>query len=128
MIEIAISELQKYNIDYLVIDFNGTVACDGVLPDKIRLLLRKLSNCLSIYVLTSDTFGTAEKQLRNSVCQLQIIPEQDQAAYKEEFIRKLGAGRTATVGNGVNDHLMLKSAAIGIGVIMPSANIQLSVN
>jgi soluble P-type ATPase len=34
------------------------------------------------------------------------------------YVRRLGAGRTACIGNGRNDRLMLRAAALGIAVIL----------
>jgi P-type E1-E2 ATPase len=117
MIEIIVSDSLTYAFSYLVLDFNGTLACDGILSLGLEVQLQELANHLKIFILTSDTFGTAERQLKESPCQLQVIPEQDQPTYKMEFIQKLGAEKTAVVGNGVNDYLMLKAAALGVCVI-----------
>ncbi|HYW34034.1 MAG TPA: hypothetical protein VE868_01385 [Balneolaceae bacterium] len=117
MIEIAVSTSQTYALRYLAVDFNGTLAFDGVLPDNVRIQMQKLADHLEVFVLTSDTFGTAEQQLQDSPFQLHVIPKQDQPAYKRQFVQKLGAEKTAAIGNGVNDHLMLETAALGVSVI-----------
>jgi P-type E1-E2 ATPase len=117
MIEVLVSDSLSYAFSYLVLDFNGTLAYDGILSFDLEVQLQKLAHHLKIFVLTSDTFGTAERQLKESPCQLQVIPEQNQPAYKMEFVQKLGAEKTAAVGNGVNDYLMLKTAALGVCVI-----------
>jgi soluble P-type ATPase len=46
-----------------------------------------------------------------------IISPGDQARQKQQFIAALGADHTLCAGNGVNDVLMLKHAAIGIAVL-----------
>jgi P-type E1-E2 ATPase len=46
-----------------------------------------------------------------------IISPGDQARQKQQFIAALGADQTLCAGNGVNDVLMLKQAAIGIAVL-----------
>jgi soluble P-type ATPase len=48
----------------LVLDFNGTIACDGLLLPGVRARLRRLSESLDVHVLTADTFGTARSALR----------------------------------------------------------------
>ena len=40
---------------------------------------------------------------------------QDRA--KDDYVRRLGAARTACVGNGRNDRLMLRAARLGIAVV-----------
>ncbi|MCK8828489.1 hypothetical protein MWH25_12205 [Natroniella acetigena] len=46
-------------INKIVFDLNGTLACDGVLIKGIKESLNKLANSYKIYILTADTFGTA---------------------------------------------------------------------
>ena len=46
-----------------------------------------------------------------------VIPPGDQARAKEEYVRQLGADLTVAVGNGRNDRLMLKEAALGIALL-----------
>jgi soluble P-type ATPase len=41
----------------------------------------------------------------------------EEAPQKEQFIKKIGPDKTIAVGNGYNDHLMVKEAALGIAVI-----------
>ena len=36
---------------------------------------------------------------------------------KLDYVKRLGAARTACIGNGRNDRLMLKAAALGIAVL-----------
>lgn len=117
MIKIPISASRQLYIEYLVLDFNGTLACDGMLEDSVRALLQTLSGKAKIYVLTADTFGTAKEQLEGSTLNLHIVPEKGQAAYKHDFITGLGPKQTAAIGNGTNDHLMLKTAVLGIGIM-----------
>lgn len=128
MIEIALSSSEKRSIRYLAVDFNGTLACDGILPDPVRSKLQQLSKRLEIHVLTSDTFGTVESQIDNRIGKLQIIPAEHQAAYKGRYIQEFGTRQTAAIGNGANDYLMLKTAAIGIGVIGQEGAATLALN
>jgi soluble P-type ATPase len=51
---------------------------------------------------------------------------QDQA--KVNFVNRLGAERTASIGNGRNDALMLAASALGIAVILGEGASMLSLN
>jgi len=103
--------------DNLVLDFNGTIAQDGVLIPGVEYLLNKLSNRLHIYVLTADTFGTVRDQLKNTNCDIFVISRYDQCQEKESFLLNLGCEKTIAIGNGRNDKFLIKNAALGICVI-----------
>ena len=117
MLEIDVPGYRKFRLDHLVLDYNGTLACDGGRMDGVRESLRALSDRLEIHVLTADTFGKAESELEGVPCTLSILPIDEQDAGKRDYVRELGADVTAAVGNGRNDRLMLKEAALGISVI-----------
>ena len=58
---IEIPDYKALELKYLVLDYNGTIALDGVIPDGVKSRLCKLSEELEIYVLTADTHGTARE-------------------------------------------------------------------
>ena len=118
MIEVDIPGYKTLQLEYLVLDHNGTLAVDGILMPGVKECLEKLSNDLKIYVVTADTFGKARSQLEGVPCKLTILPEGDQDTGKLKFIKALGSDRTVCMGNGRNDRLMLKEAALGIAVIL----------
>lgn len=117
MITIDIPGSEPLTLDYLVLDYNGTIAEDGeVIPDCVPLIER-LSGHMHIYVLTADTHGTVQEKLAGLPCKLHIIGEKEQDRLKQEFIHQLGRHSVAALGNGRNDALMLNDAALGIGII-----------
>lgn len=117
MISISIPGSVTLSLQYLVLDYNGTIAEDGeVIPSCIPVL-HSLSKELDIYVLTADTHGTVKQKLKDIACELHIIGEGKQDLLKLEFIRSLGSTSVAALGNGRNDMLMLQEAALGIGLI-----------
>jgi soluble P-type ATPase len=117
MIEIRIPDFGHVRAEHLVLDFNGTIACDGVIPGNVRELLQVLSGDVEIHILTADTHGNAAAVCEGLPCGLVVLPEGAQDVSKRDYVRKLGAGRTVCIGNGRNDRLMVKEAAIGIAVI-----------
>lgn len=50
------------SLDYLVLDYNGTIAADGVVPDDMKKRLRALADRFRIYVVTADTHGNARSE------------------------------------------------------------------
>ena len=117
MLEVAVPGYRNLDLSHLVLDYNGTIACDGRLIEGVEARLAVLSKNMEVHVLTADTFGTVKAQLAQTDCRLSVIPQGDQAGAKCDYVRKLGAERCVCVGNGRNDSLMLKEAAVGIAVM-----------
>lgn len=117
MITIKIPGYQNIEAQHLVLDFNGTLAIDGKLIDEIKPLIEVLSNQLTIHVLTADTFGTCKNELSALKCSLQILSPNFQDSQKESYILSFGEKQVIAIGNGSNDALMVKSAALGIVVL-----------
>jgi soluble P-type ATPase len=67
-------------------------------------------------VVTADTFGTAAT-LEGLGAQIHVLPPGDHVEAKAVFVRTLGAAATAAIGNGNNDALMLREAALGVAVV-----------
>ena len=117
MIDIAIPGYKKLQLSHLVLDYNGTLACDGKLLDGVEPRLKTLSDQLQIHVLTADTFGKVKTALAGMPCRLSLLPPGNQDTGKLEYVAKLGTGRSVCIGNGRNDRLMLKESALGIAVL-----------
>jgi len=118
MLEIHIpGEARPINLSHLVLDYNGTVACDGRLISGVGGRLETLSTRLEIHILTADTFGSVREALAGVPCRLSIIPREEQAQAKLRYVEHLGLSGCVCVGNGRNDRLMLREAALGIAVI-----------
>jgi soluble P-type ATPase len=117
MIEIDIPGNKKFQLENLVLDYNGTIAFDGALIDGIKELLAQLSQKLTIHVITADTFGSVERAMKAMDCKLAVIPLDRQDAAKLAFVEKIGCEKTVSMGNGANDRLMLKASALGIAIV-----------
>lgn len=105
---------------HLVLDYNGTLALDGVLLPGVaeRLAILSAAPCaLGIHVVTADTFGQVREQLAAVPCACHILGPGRQDQAKLDVVRALGAREVAAVGNGRNDRLMLEAAALGIAVL-----------
>ncbi|HOV87038.1 MAG TPA: ATPase P [Syntrophobacteraceae bacterium] len=118
MLEIHIpGDDRPMNLSHLVLDYNGTVACDGRLISGVRERLETLSAGLEIHILTADTFGSVHEALAGIPCRLSIIPRQEQAQAKLRYVERLGPNSCVCVGNGRNDERMLREAVLGIAVV-----------
>jgi soluble P-type ATPase len=117
MIKIDIPGFANLELEYLVLDFNGTLAVEGILLPSVGEALRGLASQLEIHVITADTFGLAAGQLAGLPVKLTIAPAESQAEVKRQFVSRLGSDCVVAIGNGRNDREMLKAAALGIAVI-----------
>jgi len=116
MITVDIPGSEKLELENLVLDYNGTIAADGELIACIEERLLRLAKELTIYVVTADTHGSAQKKLMHLPCTVELLSPGAQDEQKRDVIRKLGAKTTASIGNGRNDALMLRESVLGIGV------------
>ncbi len=117
MIRIEIPGYGTLEFQYLVMDYNGTLAIDGHLIAGVAERLKQLANQLEIHVITADTFGLAAVNLNDLPVQLKIISAAQQGRQKSQYIQKLGDEQTIAIGNGRNDRFMLTEARLGIATI-----------
>jgi P-type E1-E2 ATPase len=117
MISIEIPGFRKLELAHVVFDYNGTLALDGRLLPGVSEALANLALQIRIHVITADTFGLAEQQLRGLPVALTIMPAASQAEAKAHFVSELGADSVVAVGNGRNDRKMLSAAAVGIALV-----------
>ncbi|MBW2037025.1 MAG: ATPase P [Deltaproteobacteria bacterium] len=117
MIEINIPGFGRLELDHLVLDYNGTMALDGQLIEGVSERLIALAREITIHVLTADTFGRVEENVSDIPCEVHILPVEAQDIGKMNYVDRLGAARTVCIGNGRNDAMMLKKAALGIAVV-----------
>jgi soluble P-type ATPase len=117
MLDIAIPGFKDLRLKYLILDYNGTIAYQGKLLAGVKEKLESLAQSLEIHILTADTFGTVKDQVARLPACLSVIPAGDQAQAKREYVERLGCEHAVTMGNGRNDRLMLRDAALGIAVL-----------
>ncbi|MGD9031334.1 MAG: ATPase P [Desulfobacteraceae bacterium] len=118
MIEVKIPGYKTLQFEHLVLDYNGTLAVDGEVLPGVKEALKGLSEELQVHILTADTFGKVRSRVEGVPCELSILSVDNQDKSKLDYVKGLGAGYTVCVGNGRNDRLMLKEAALGIAVIL----------
>ncbi|WP_422486124.1 HAD family hydrolase [Gudongella sp. DL1XJH-153] len=109
---------EPFEIENLVFDYNGTLALDGKMSIRTREGLSLLHKAgFNITVLTADTLGTVTKECEGLPIEVNIFDKGNAEESKLEIVNRLGAEKTAAIGNGRNDLSMLKNANIGIAVI-----------
>jgi soluble P-type ATPase len=105
------------DIENIVIDLNGTIATDGRVPLEVKEKINSFSNRATVYILTADTQETVNEEILGMNAELIKIPEEDSKQRKFDFLKNLNLEMTVVIGNGSNDQLILKEAALGIAVL-----------
>jgi len=117
MIKIEIPGWGNMDVENIVLDMNGTIATDGKIPPEVKEKINSLSKRTKIYVLTADTQGTAGEEIRGMNVELIRIPDEGSKGGKLAFLENVTPEATVAIGNGSNDELILKEAALGIAVL-----------
>jgi P-type E1-E2 ATPase len=107
---------EPIRIAHLVMDLNGTLSDHGTLIEGVAPRLDALAHGLELHLVTADTLGTAGRLAASLPVTIDTI---ERGEDKAVLVERLGAARTAAVGNGRNDEPMLRVAALGIAVIGP---------
>ena len=117
MNEIEINNHKNLSIKHIVLDYNGTIAKDGILKEGVKKLLPQLSKCYTLHVITADTFGSVQAQVGDFDVEVKVLKSADHTAEKAEYVKSLESAQCVAIGNGNNDAQMLKSAELGIALI-----------
>lgn len=80
---IEIPGYKTLTLSVLLLDYNGTIAIDGVIPSSVKERIVRLSKEFEILVLTADTHGTAKKQCEGLPMKVCTFPLQSWE--KKEF-------------------------------------------
>lgn len=119
MLSIDIPGWKALRLDFLVFDYNGTLALDGKISDYTKKYLSRLAEKFNIHILTSDTFGSVMSECGALPVTIKRLESENHTQEKAAYLKQLGIGQIAAIGNGTNDKLMLETADLGIAIIGP---------
>ena len=115
--KLFIPGFKDLQVTHLMLDYNGTLACDGRLLAGVQEVLKRLAEEFEIHIVTGNTHGDAESHLRGIPCTTVMLgPEEGQVSRKAQYLEDLGPNSTVCIGNGRNDRFMLERAVLGIVV------------
>lgn len=117
MLDLNIPGFGELKIQHIVFGFNGTLAVSGSLIDGIETHLTILTKKYKVHVITSDPYDTVKEELSNINCEVFILPEEDQAIAKNNYVLQLDPDHVATIGNGRNDQQILQNSKLSIAVL-----------
>ena len=118
MLTINIPGRGELALSHLVLDYNGTIAEDGLIIPGIKARLEALSRDLEISVITADTHGTAARRCEGLPLKVLTFPTTEVGAIKANHVRSLTGG-VVTIGNGFNDVAMSDAAELSLCVLGP---------
>jgi soluble P-type ATPase len=104
-------------IEFILIDFEGTLASDRRVHPKAKDKINLLSKRTKIYILTKGEKEVVEETLKKVKAEIFYLTEGETSQRKVDLLRQLGATRTVAIGNGVDDIPMIEEAGFGICVI-----------
>jgi len=107
-IPIEIPGFGDREIHTVVSDYTGTLSCAGKLVPGVREKLTKIMELVDIRIISSDSFGTAERELAGIV-KPEILKTDKHDVEKQKYVEKFDLKHIAAFGNGNNDRLLLKT-------------------
>jgi len=108
---------EPLEIDFILIDFEGTLASDRRVHPKAKDKINLLSQRTKIYILTKGEKEVVEEVLRKVKAEIFYFTQGETSQRKLALLHQLGATRTVAIGNGVDDVPMIEEAGLGICVI-----------
>jgi len=117
MISVTIPGWGELSIEYLMVDFNGTIALDGKSRKEAMEAIEKISRYVKVIVATADGYDTVDSELRGSDVTVIKVNKNASGSEKARIMKELGPEKTAAIGNGMDEAAMIKEAALGIAVI-----------
>jgi len=109
VIQLDIPGFGRREIDCVVSDYSGTLAFAGAVPPGVRSRLAMLAERVELHILTSDTFGTARRELAELPITLHLISGERHDEQKSAYALERAPHRMAAIGNGTNDRLLLRA-------------------
>jgi soluble P-type ATPase len=117
MITIQRPGQKPLEIEFVLIDFEGTLASDRRVHPKAKDKINLLSKRTKIYILTKGEKEITEDVLRRVKAEVVYSLEGETSRQKLDLLRQLGPIRTVAIGNGLDDAPMIEEAGFSICVM-----------
>ncbi len=104
-------------IEFILLNFEGTLATDRRIHPKAKDKLNLLSKRTNIYILTKGEQEATREILKKVKAEAIYFREGEVSQGKLDLLRQLGAAKTVAIGNGVDDVPMIEEAGLGICII-----------
>jgi soluble P-type ATPase len=117
MITLQRPDQEPLEIEFILVNFEGTLATDRRVHPKAKDKLNLLSKRTNIFILTRGNKEVVLEILKKVKAEVVYFKEAEASEKKLEFVQRLGGTRTVAIGNRFDDALMLEEAGLGICVI-----------
>jgi len=117
MIDIQRPGQEPLGIEFILLDFEGTLALDRRVHPKAKDKINLLSKRTKIYILVKEEKERAVEDLRKVKAEIIAFEEAKAPEEKLLLLRQLGPAKTVAIGNGADDAAMIEEAGLGICVI-----------
>jgi soluble P-type ATPase len=104
-------------IEFVLLNFEGTLATDRRVHPKAKDKLNLLSKRCKIYILAKGEQEAIRAILKKVKAEVIYLTEGEVSQGKLDLLRQVGAARTVAIGNGVDDVAMIEEAGLSICII-----------
>jgi soluble P-type ATPase len=108
---------EPLEFNFILLDFEGTLASDRRVHPKVKDKINLLSKRATVYILTKGEKILAEETLKKVKANIVYLTEGEASQEKLDLLQKLGASQCVAFGNGADDAPMMEKAGFGICVI-----------
>ena len=108
---------EPLEIEFILSDFEGTLATDQRIHPKVKDKINLLSKRAKFYVFTTCEKERVSDVLRNVNAEVIYLKEGEVSRGKLNLLQQLGAHRAVAIGNGMNDMEMIEHSGLGIAVM-----------
>ncbi|MDD3268479.1 MAG: ATPase P [Syntrophomonadaceae bacterium] len=117
MLQMSIPGREDLEIHYLLLDMNGTLTIDGLLPAGVKERIEFIKTKMEVFLLTADTFGTGAQVAEELGIEIFVVSSENGTKDKADYIAALEPQGVVAIGNGSNDAAMLELASLAIAII-----------
>jgi len=117
MISIERPGQSNLEVDFILIDFEGTLASDRRVHPKAKDKINLLSKRTKIYILAKEEKECVEEALKKVKAEIIYLMEGKSSQQKLDWLHQLGATRTVAIGNGIDDIPMIEEAGFSICIM-----------
>ena len=117
MIAIQRQGREPVEIEFILMDFEGTLASHRRVHPKAKDKINLLSKRTKIYILTTGEKEVVSEVLKKVKAEIVYLPERGISEKKLDLLRQLGPTRTVAIGNGVDDAQMIEEAGLSICIM-----------
>jgi soluble P-type ATPase len=117
MIRIERPGQSPLEIEFILLDFEGTLATDRRVHPKAKDKINLLSKRTTIYVFAMQPKEVVDERLRKVKAEVIYLTQGEASRTKLDLVRRLGPSRCAAIGNAMSDVALMQEAGIGIYVI-----------